>query len=604
MPDYKNPVQKNLPFKEWKLVAALIGLSLAPRLITLIAFAHYDTPPVYDEGGYFLRAQGAADTFTSLLTLDHAGLRSGLYSWFGWGKWPPLYPWLLSLGMPFFEDNVVGARCVNVLLSSLTTWVVYCLASRIAMNRAVAVIAAGLHALHPTLIAYAVLLWSETAYTLFLMLCILFMVQAMQAKELRKRRSHYLLASAALAATGLIRAASLPLFVIVPVLVAWLELRRNHPAPYRLAAGMAATVLVIILPYQAVLCGVHKKIVLLSTASDYNLYLGNNPWVPLENGSSWGDNPSKAKVHRAMATGDVAGRLAREEIAAHPMRFVARSAFRLRMLWSPDFFPLRHVLSAAAPPTYPWGVALLTCGTLLAFVFVLGWGLFGLLAVDQFHWGAKTIAWGMCVGLTIGPVVTIAMSRLHFSMTVILLPFAAAGVLAMSSRMGFRQLACGVGSGAFVLFALSSIPVVVGQHLLPSSYYAHLLTPVAERLNRTVEYRDVIAIRVPDDAGPTNFDLTLTISNCHASLLTPYDAQAAWEGKKQASQRAFDNAGIEKVRLRPGQETEVILVGSGSDDSFDVLISTSDKEAKATLAPRCWKRGCDAAIPGVVYQWN
>jgi len=108
---------------------------------------------------------------------------------------------------------------------------------------------------------------------------------------------------------------------------------------------------------------------------------------------------------------------AREQVAAHPMTFLRRSAERLRMLWAPEFFPLRH-LSQGVYPALPTPVAVLV---LLAVVG--GHLLFGLAAIaGLLGWktgppGGVALSPGLLLLLVLAgsaaPLLTVAIPRLN-----------------------------------------------------------------------------------------------------------------------------------------------------------------------------------------------
>lgn len=580
----------------------MLFASLIPRVSLLAYFSANEIPPYQDEGGYFLRAEGAARALGSLPHIDD----EGLYLWYGRGKWPPLYPLLLTAGFPFFEDNVVGARTVNVILSSLTTLLVYLVGIHGTRRSGIAIGGAVLHIIHPTIIVYSNFLWSETAYTFFVLLSMYLLLLARRKKTLVERRNLYLFSGVVFGATALIRAASLPLLFLLPLWILLTERRRPEDRSKKLASCFVAAILLVVVPYEVVLCAMSKSFVLLSTASDYNAFFGNNPWVPLENGSSWGDGESSARIHKILATGKSPGKLVRQEIVSHPGRFLARSFFRWRMLWSPDFFPLRHIITAATPPIALAGILGLLIATLLAFSFVLVFGIYGLALGPRLGGTSWSLTLLLMAGLAVGPVLTIAMSRLHFTMVVLLLPFAALGLYEVFKGSWTRRSAISLTAAlAFLGISLSSLPLVFQKHLHASSYYAPLLFPIAEHLDRPPDYFDRLRLRATEEASTREVFLFTDGEELTGNTLGPYRSGSGWNERKVSPRTTLQEAGQNPIGLGGGQELEINLYGSSLKGPIRLGIhDTKGNSTSVTVSESSWGRWSSTGMPGIEYRWE
>ena len=148
-----------------RTLVLLFVASFLVRLPFLLFAGAHDVQPLYDEANYVGRAEAMGVVLDNLL----AGRESSAFEWrstYRGGVWPPLHPLLLLLGLRT-GLGVVGARLVVLLLSALTTPLVFLVARRFTSRRG-ALCAAALHVVYPSFVAFGHLLWSETLFLFFL----------------------------------------------------------------------------------------------------------------------------------------------------------------------------------------------------------------------------------------------------------------------------------------------------------------------------------------------------------------------------------------------------------------------------------------------------
>ena len=251
----------------------LFLVSLVVRASLMIPVAGADIALQADENEYFSRAAA----FKVILT--DAARGKPLYSQdisraYGGGTFPPVHSLYLALSL-FVAEDATLARWAVVLLSSLTTPLVYLLTLHCSTRKA-ALAAAGVHVFYPSFVAFSHYLWSETTYIFLLLLATYFTLCLLGPDGSSKRATYALLAGCFLGLAALTRAAGLPFLFVLP---AWtyLSLRKTSGAASKSLLLLAASAIVVS-PWEAALASREARLVPLSTAADYNLFVGNNPW--------------------------------------------------------------------------------------------------------------------------------------------------------------------------------------------------------------------------------------------------------------------------------------------------------------------------------------
>jgi 4-amino-4-deoxy-L-arabinose transferase-like glycosyltransferase len=484
-----------------RTVVLLFLSSLVVRAAIWAILTAWDSPLLYDELSYYERAVGFGNFLTGFLrggdpALIDRALAYGQLA-YGEGVWPPFHSLILSLGLVFGEDPS-HARFVVVVLSALTTPLVYALTLRLSTSKA-AVCAALLHLFYPSFIAFSYYLWSETTYIFLFVSCAYLTILAIETRNPHRRLRYAGISGCVLGLCGITRAAAAPFFLVIPLSIVLF----SGKAPYRVRAASICMVLcgIIVLPWQVVLAVNEERPVFFSTAGGYNLYLGNNPWISDGLGSSWGDGRSKCLVHQSIeeyaelhqVNTDIAARtLALRYIEQDIGKFFTRCFEKLRMLWTYDFFPLRHIFHGGYPPVpdtvviVVWGVVFFS-HMMLVFLVILG-----LLGKDAEISHKGLILLWVIVGM-IPSLVTISMSRLHLPLLAVLLPVAGHSLAHFKLCWQKHFFAAVLLFSLFFLIIFPTFELIMTYYLEPSSYCGAIIKETDQILHsRMVSCEEVV----------------------------------------------------------------------------------------------------------------
>lgn len=540
--------------------------------------------PLFDERGYLNLARAIAIWLTDSraeIGLSESTLQDQLY---GGGRWPPGNSMLLSLGLLFDPPQLNAARWVTVVLSALTTGLVVLLAARLASRRA-AVAAGVLHLLYPTFVAFSHYVWAETAFLFVLLLAVLAAVACVEAQT---QRSAVLYACLCGIATGYLLLLRAPGVLMVVGLLFWLWLN-NGPLRRRLACVGSAVLLTIamVLPWQLQLFDEEERFVFLTTFNSYNLAVGNSPWSPVEYGSSW-SHPSRLlldeylerKVDQGEDRSDASRAVALQELQTEPLRTLQRGVARLRMLWAPDFFPLRHFLRVVYPPLPVGWLLPITAFLLGSFLVLVALTLRGLLLSELRHRDLLLI---LLVSGTLLPALTLAMSRLHLPLLGVLLPAAGLGLVAGPVRNGLWR-----GIAAFSLFlavTLPTWPLVLESYLMPSSYYGAAIS----RLDAWTGTKTLTSDRVELRREP-GFEVDVEV-------------------RVPSPQRRFATG--DRVLRWPGDRRlfAVEVFSTSGESDRPLILELQDERGRQLYAGQpvvrhTWNRWQASPMPGVSWRWR
>lgn len=261
----------------WRYVVLLGVVSLLVRLLVWWPVATQDTRLAGDEWGYWWRSEGA------LRVMDHF-LHGRLPDTASWdllyqgrnpstgGWWPPLHPIVLAVGRETFGSTIAGARLSIVILSTLTTPLVY-LVTRKIFDKKSALIGAAIHIFYPAFVGFSHLLWTETLY-IFILFAVLYLVILLsEADGLRRCLLLSFGVGLLMGFGGLSRAAFLPYLFILPLWVGVVfHLRGERRLAKLLPVLMGIVSICVLLPWEMMLFFREGHFVLLSSTGTFNFY--------------------------------------------------------------------------------------------------------------------------------------------------------------------------------------------------------------------------------------------------------------------------------------------------------------------------------------------
>ena len=571
-------------------LALLFLVSLGLRALACGWVTAHDVPLLFDERDYFARAVAWQKVYLDLFQLE-APPREVVDRAYGSGFWPPLHPMTIGAAMTLTGPTATAARLLTVLISALTTLLVVAFCRRVAGSSA-ALTAGWLHAVYPTFVAFSHYLWSETLFAALLLSALLLAAKIVERAEPPPWTRAAAL-GALLGLATLTRAAGLPFLLALPIWLAW---RTKKPGACLVALPVG---LAVILPWHVALAQQEDRFVLLSTLGGYNLALGNHPDVPPGPGSSWGHEPSKERLRQALeraaaAPGhgaDTDWRAAalpavREEISQRPLHAAGRAILRLRMLWGPDFFPLRHLFHAVYPPLpvalAAWGAGLALSSAVASYMALLALVLLGLFQAWPRRQGKALVLLAVALG-SIGPLLSIGLPRLHFPLLVLLLPAAAVALRTLRSCFDRKRLA-GVGAASLLLLTAvgTTVPFIVSNYLLPSSYYATTIGHFDRWLGSRTTFSDRVVLRVTGASSTKPLELTLVSRGATLG-----------DGSRELS-----------YEPNPGGSRQILRISSEGIEPIEIEISDGARSVRVSpIEARGWRRWTSTGLEGVEVYW-
>jgi len=399
-----------------------------------------DTSMVNDEFSYFSRACGWSGLILGKDTFSQAYFH---------GFQPPLWPITGGLTMLLTGNNIAVMRLLNVILTAITTGLVFQLGRQI-VSRKAAIAAAVIHLLYPSFTFFSHTLWSEPLFNLLLVVVMLLLVN-----PVRKRP---VMIGFVLGLLVLTRPVGLSLLVLVPI---WFwKTEKFKPAVLMLVTG-----LLVVLPWQLTLYSQEGRVYPASAFSGLNFLLGNSGLEPDGLGSTW-------RIHAIdeillEVTDDVERRNYALSVIADDLPGAGRRVVdRLRMFLSTDFFLLRHVLHTGYRPGIPpTPVSWLLLISYVTLVMLIARGI----AIGRFKYARLFVL--IAVGLTLPALMTIGVSRFHQPLLVLALPIAGAGVVEMWRWVGRRALFSSILLLTVLWAVITGTPLSSKYWLETSSYY-------------------------------------------------------------------------------------------------------------------------------------
>ena len=501
-------------------------LSLLVRALFLFPVLKSNTPPKFDEHVYYVRAV-ALDSIVEDLAHFRSPDKKDRDVFYNKGIQPPFQSIWLSLGMLLFGKTVAVARLMSILLSAMTTVLVFLLSARMAGTRT-GFLGSLLHIFYPSFLAFSHFLWSETTYIFLLLLAVYLATLLSDISLSPKRTGIAILLGVTLGCLALTRAAALVMIFIVPV---WVFLRSKTTRAKVLGTVMIlAPLFLTLFPWEQALYHRENRFVLISNYAYRNLFFGLNPWREHETDNLDDDpegNPSRQlrayASSRSIPAEQAAKELAIKEIVSHPGAAILRGINEFLYLWTYDFFTFRHIVNAAYPPV-PNAVVLLSWGafvvTALAFYLLV---LKGLLVRGE-RPANKDLLVALVLGGALPYAGTFGNSRFNLPQMALLLPLAAVGLANFGKKSRAYLLISAVAIPCLGGLFYASYPDHFYRQLRPSSRYEKAIG-LLDRFHKTESlFGDVFTVqdfgRKPADA------LTVTIANNDGSDYS-FDSQTA-----------------------------------------------------------------------------
>jgi len=464
-------------------------ISVMLRMAFFIYVTDSKMPLLHDENGYFMRAVGFENIIRDILSGSLPSPTSYKIA-YGQGVWPPLHPLLLGFGLVVFGKHIYSMRLVVLILSAAATPLVYLLTIKLANNKA-AYRAALIHCFYPSFIAYSHLLWSESTFIFFLLLAVYYAVLLCEFQD-SKKKLFAAVSGLCLGLSCLTRAAGLPFLLIIPL---WVWTRERG---WKIPLIIALVSLAVLTPWEAAITAARRRVVLISTKAEFNLYLGNNPWISNLSGSSWRKVSEEEMVKKNIrdysrlqfvGDGEAAQTLAFKEIRSNFTGFLARCFDKLKMLCGSEFFVMRHIFHAVYPPMSNTAVLLIWCLVIGSYI-----GIVALVFLGIRRTSFKLLLTLLTAAGTLPPLVTIGMSRLHIPILALLLP--AAGVGATNLKTLLHEKALSAAATLFVCASIyTTLPIVINVYLVPSSYYAGLIAACDRVFGIRTQFTDKVILR-------------------------------------------------------------------------------------------------------------
>jgi len=405
----------------------------------------------------------------------------------------PGYQWFVAAGLSLAGGKAVGIRLLQVVLSVISSFVVYRIGRTMWGERAG--LAAGTFvAFYPSHVALSHLLWSETLFGFLILLAFGWLLEADDGNSWKAA----LLAGLLLGASTLTRSTGI---VLVCVSVPWLLVRRWNTRGLLLVTMVVAGVVVVVLPWSIHATALAGRTVLIDTNAGFNLWSGNNRYIPGDVQSLWSvglvqENGTDPAIARFLPDdqwrGEVAYRMIRDgvndphgpdgerwyrtralqTIGDDPAGFAARVPGKLATLWAPDFFLPRHLVRDwyGKTPPVPAALLILLTWAAAAVPLIAGPGALGVMGRSRFR--SLVLLW-ISIYLAVH-VVAYGHSRMHQPLVPLLVLAVAGAFLSGNRHMPWKKFSFHGAPWAILALAawVFALPVVGGLYMAPGPRHA------------------------------------------------------------------------------------------------------------------------------------
>ncbi|MBI5376038.1 MAG: glycosyltransferase family 39 protein [Candidatus Schekmanbacteria bacterium] len=317
---------RNLTFH----VIVILIVSFILKLILLLRFSNI--PFVNDELFYKTLAEG-------LSSGNGVGIQKDVL-WNGL-LWPPGYISFLAAHISLFNNWVVAAKLSQIVLSTLSAYVIYLIGKKYFSEKTGA-IACAIVSFNPTLIAFTHYFWNETLYIFLFYLFIYCILRTTEEESIRWP----IISGIMLAATAYIKPLSLYFY---PVIMLWMYfsagLRKKKQM--RNICLPLITALLLISPWTIRNYIVYDRFCLVDANLGVNLISGNTPGGPANyDYNMWRSYKTYENPDMSMNVIDrdkERTAIALKCIADAPLDFLKKIPTKICDLFSPTSFLVRHI---------------------------------------------------------------------------------------------------------------------------------------------------------------------------------------------------------------------------------------------------------------------
>jgi 4-amino-4-deoxy-L-arabinose transferase-like glycosyltransferase len=190
-------------------------------------------------------------------------------------SWPVGYPAFLSLFFSITGPNILVAKLINVVLSTLTVLFTYFIGKQIFTHK-IAILATIFLTFLPGVIVYTSLLSTDTLFMALTSLCFVLVLKNGDLRQSEATPWNPFFTGLTNGFLSLVRGVGLS---IMPVLIFtyWLTINKKARSTIRWAIIAVVSMLCVVLPW-TIRNYVHfNKIILVSTNDGVNFWIGNNP---------------------------------------------------------------------------------------------------------------------------------------------------------------------------------------------------------------------------------------------------------------------------------------------------------------------------------------
>lgn len=381
-------------------------------------------PPILSDPEYYdatARSLARGDGY-SVLVAPEGFLPGGVPTAF----WPPGYSFFLAPIYRVFGESLLAAEVANVVLGSLTVVLVYLIGLRL-LGRGPALLAAGAAAVQPSLVIWTPVLFPDALSTfLFAAACVL-VIYAVEDGRISLRRA--VVIGAVVGVGALVRG---QVVVLLAAAALWWWLSGVRPG-VALRAGVVSLVAAaaVVLPWTVRNVIQFDSFVLLSTNLGYNLRIGHAPYSLghyMDPTDLW-----EAAGHRwdERLYNETGADRAVDYALSHPERELELSWQKVRWLWNPDTDAVLWIESYGETPLPDGVLPPLKRLQVWSHWTVLALSVSSLLLWRSRREGLLFVAL-VCLAWTAVHVVFFGEPRYHVPLLPLLLPLAAASVLAVA----------------------------------------------------------------------------------------------------------------------------------------------------------------------------